>query len=168
MTEFDTNRLPRSTPGWDALLDLIEAATDDAEVEKTWLELKSHPAVIKPADKFAVAKAILAMANRDPARAAAYLDGHGLVVVGAKAGQLVGTEQIEDHVLQDRLAPYLGDANQAPSFDIRWLSRHGKHILVIIVAAPAAGDRIYPPPQSSRLPPFRHDLHPALDQVRAC
>lgn len=144
MTELDTSRLPRSIQGWDALLDSIEAATGDAEIEKTWLELKSQTSLAKPEGKFAVAKAILAMANRDPARAAAFMDGHGLVVVGAEAGRLIGTEQIEDHILQDRLAPYLGDASQTPSFDTKWILRDGKHILIIIVTAPADGDRIYP------------------------
>lgn len=144
MTEIDTSRLPRSIQRWDALLGIIEAATGAAEIEKTWLELKSHTSLSKPDGKFAIAKAILAMANRDPTRAAEFMDGHGLVLVGAEAGRLIGTEQIEDHVLQDRLAPYLGDPSQAPSFDTKWIVRDGLHILIIIVAAPADGDRIYP------------------------
>lgn len=144
MTEFDTSRLPRSIQGWDVLLSHVEAASGDADVEKSWLELKSHTSLGKPEGRFAVAKAILAMANRDPARAAEFLGGHGLVVVGVEAGRIVGTEKIEDHVLLDRLAPYLGDASQTPSFDTKWILRDGLDILIIIVAAPADGDRIYP------------------------
>lgn len=126
------------------MLDSIEAATGDAEIEKTWLEVKSHTSLSKPEGKFAIAKAILAMANRDPARAAEFMEGHGLVVVGAEAGRLVGTEKIEDHVLLDRLAPYLGDTSQTPSFGTKWILRNDNHILIIIVNAPADGDRIYP------------------------
>lgn len=144
MIAFDTSRLPDSIPGWTALLDMIEETDSDAEVERTWLELKSLPDLDNAHHKFTVAKAILGMANRDPGRAQEFLGGNGLIVVGAAAGNLTGTQQIEDHVLQDKLAPYLGDTGRSPAFDTKWVSRDGNSILIIIVASPSDGDPIYP------------------------
>jgi hypothetical protein len=140
----DHAHLPQSIAEWEALVDAVGEATDDTRAEKTWLELKGRLDLGSAEGRFTVAKAILAMANRDPAAAAASVDGRGLVLLGAEAGSITGLPRVEDHVLKEKLAPYLGQDDVAPRWDTKRVQvSDSNDVLIIIVAAPQAGDPIY-------------------------
>jgi len=75
---MDINKEPRRISEWTAVLDAVYRA--DASDEQTWLEWKSTLNLRSKADMATiVAKAIIAMANRDPDKAAATVGDHLLI-----------------------------------------------------------------------------------------
>jgi hypothetical protein len=70
---------------WDRLIAALSEATDDA-VETSYLELKGPLNLAGAEDRFAIAKAVLAFANRDPAAAAPFLDGCAVILIGMSWG----------------------------------------------------------------------------------
>ncbi len=136
----DVRRLPGSLREWDRLIAALSEATDDT-VETSYLELKGPLNLASAEDRFAIAKAILAFANRDPAAAAPFFDGRALIVIGVSKGEITGVRRIEDHELRAALKPYLGEDDQSP----RWIvERHRvddqNDVLIIVVDAPRPGD----------------------------
>ena len=72
------------------------------------------------------------------------MDGRGLVLIGAEAGSITGIPRVEDHVLKEKLAPYLGQDDVAPRWDTKRVQvSTSNDVLIIMVAAPQAGDPIY-------------------------
>lgn len=141
---YDIRRLPRSLPDWDRLMTELGQATDDT-VEASWLELKGPLELTTAAHKFALARAILAFANRDPDAASAFLDGHALVVVGVSTtGDVTGVSRIEDHQLLKAVEPYLGQDDQTPRWIVHRHRVNDTHdVLIVDVDAPKPGDPIY-------------------------
>lgn len=141
--EFNTRHLPGSFAEWEQLV--LACGTSDDTVETHWLERKGALDLTAARDKFAVAKAILAFANRDPQAAAPFLGGHALVLIGIeKSGAIRGVPRIEDHVLIAALKPYLGQDEDSP----RWTSRRHRvndthDVLIIDIDSPRAGDPIF-------------------------
>lgn len=140
---YDTRHLPRSLHDWNRLIAELGATIDDT-VETTWLELKGPLNLSAAEHKFKVARAVLSFANRDPAAAAPFLDGSAMIVIGIGGGKITGIPRIEDHDLIKALEAYLGDPDRSPRYNVH---RHRvddiNDVVIIVVDAPRAGDRIY-------------------------
>jgi len=141
--DFDDRHLPGSLRDWSGLITALSEATDDT-VEKSYLELKGTLDLATAEGKFALAKAILAFANRDPDAAAPFFDGRALIVLGVHKGNVTGIKRIEDHELLDALRPYLGNDDRSP----RWKTERQhvddrNDVLIIVADAPRAGDPIF-------------------------
>lgn len=121
------------------LIDAIVAA--DPHDEQDWLEWKSALDLRSKAGQFALSRAILGMANRDPDRAARHVGGLGYVVVGAQAGGADGVDSIDPAHLDDGLSRYLG--TDGPQWSPHFLGVGGVDVLVAVVEAPAPGDPIH-------------------------
>jgi hypothetical protein len=87
----------RGLPAMESLVRAVVAAGASDETECD--EWKGLVDLSTKADCFLVAKAILGLANRDPARAARFFEGYGYVVAGAEPGNLhgVGTDDPADY-----------------------------------------------------------------------
>lgn len=139
MIDFDTSQYPAGALGWQGLLEAIETASPGDESE--WIEFKANLDLRQKVDRPVLAKAIVAFANRDVARAAQHFDGRGLIVIGLEPGNLVGAPEIDPAVLHDAIQPYLADP--APRWDVQYLTYKGKPALVVTVNAPQPGDPIH-------------------------
>lgn len=141
--KFDNRHLPRSFSEWEQLVQAC--GVQDDTIETHWLERKGPLQLSTAEHKFAVAKAILAFSNRDPAAAEPYLDGHAVLLIGIeKTGQITGIPRIEDHQLNNALKGYLSQDDDAP----RWVvHRHRvddqNDVVIIDVDAPRPGDPIF-------------------------
>ncbi|SFA86985.1 Putative DNA-binding domain-containing protein [Nocardioides alpinus] len=135
---YSAERLPMGDGEWAALLSAVEAS--QASDETDWLE---HKAGLDPSTKAggaALAKGIVAFANRAPDQAARWLGGYGLIVVGLEPGHVQGTLAIDPAALHDQIDRYL--APPAPSWDSSQHNYGGQNVLVVTVAPPRYGDPI--------------------------
>lgn len=139
MIEYDTSQYPTGALGWHALLQAIEYASSADESD--WIEFKANLDLTQKTARPVLAKAIVAFANRDVARAARHLDGRALVVIGLEPGNVVGAPLIDPADLHDAIQPYL--AAPAPAWDVQYVLYETKQILVITVNAPQLGDPIH-------------------------
>ena len=139
MIDYDTSQYPAGALGWQRLLEAIENASPGDESE--WIEFKANLDLRQKVDRPVLAKAIVAFANREVARAAQHFEGRGLIVIGLEPGNLVGAPDIDPAELHDAIQPYLADP--APRWDIQYLNYRGKPVLVVTVNAPQAGDPIH-------------------------
>lgn len=124
------------------ILTEIEAHGDAAESD--CLEVKSMLDLRNRLDVSKIAKFILGAANRMEDRAADNFHGEAVMVIGANQGSSAGLPAgIEEYQLQDKLRPYLG--HRGPKYHLR---RHfldgGREVLFVVVAAPRAGDPLFP------------------------
>lgn len=119
---------------------LIQMAHADAS-ELTELEWKLHwdfsPSNPKRAG---LAKHIVAMANRDPDRAAQMFAGHAYIVIGVEPGEVRGVDPLDPADVDQMLRPYTGS-------EIGWHSANvefgGKNVLVVVVDPPRWGDPVH-------------------------
>jgi hypothetical protein len=126
------------------LRDLVDAINGaHRSDEPDWLEWKSTLDLLKPAGRFHVARAILGLANRQPARAATYCGGVGYIVVGADPDEIHGVEDVDPAMLEDGIGPYLGGA-KGPGWNPTYIKVDRKHVLVVMVEAPRPGDPMFP------------------------
>lgn len=135
---YPADRLPMGDVAWATLLGAIEASQPTDETD--WLE---HKAGLDPSTKpggAALAKAIVAFANRAQEQAERWLGGYGLVVVGLEPGNVPGTPPIDPAVLHDQIDRYL--APPAPLWDSTQHVYKGQNVLVVTVAPPRPGDPI--------------------------
>lgn len=139
MIDFDTSQYPAGALGWHGLLEAIDSASPGDESE--WIEFKANLDPRQKVDRPALAKAIVAFANRDVARAAQHFEGRGLIVIGLEPGNLVGAPEIDPAKLHDAVQPYLADP--APQWDVQYLTYKDKRVLVVTVNAPQMGDPIH-------------------------
>lgn len=139
MIDFDTSQYPAGTLGWQELLGAIEKAAPGDESE--WIEFKANLDLRQKINRPVLAKAIVAFANRDVARAAQHFHGRALIVIGLEPGNLIGAPEIDPAELHDAVQPYLADP--APRWDVQYLTHRGKSVLVVTVNAPQQGDPIH-------------------------
>jgi hypothetical protein len=140
MIPFDTSRRPSRPSEWDGFVRALVQA--DGKDESYSLEFKSRLDWGKSFDLGTLARAILAMANRDPQQSLASFGGSGIVCVGLEPGEVHGVEPLDPAVLDGKLAPYTGTSD-GPGWVPRWFDLDGKHVLVIEVDAPKFGDPPY-------------------------
>lgn len=140
---FDSRHLPHSLPDWDRLVSAC--AQPDDTIETHWLERKGLLDLTTARHRFAVARAILAFANRDDTAAGPFIDGHALVVIGISTdGTITGIPRIEDHQLLKALQPYLGQDERSPRWIVHRHRVNDTHdVLIIDVSAPRPGDPLF-------------------------
>jgi hypothetical protein len=84
------------TPAELAALVIAVVEADPTSVQEThWLEWKGPLNIGKAEGQFAIAKAILGFANREPARAASVCEGTAYMIVGAEPGSSPGITVVE-------------------------------------------------------------------------
>ena len=139
MIDYDTSQYPAGALGWQGLLEAVENASPGDESE--WIEFKANLDLRQKTDRPVLAKAIVAFANREVARATQHFDGRGLIVIGLEPGNLVGAPDIDPAELHNAIQPYLADP--APRWDVQYLKYKGKAVHVVAVNAPQPGDPIH-------------------------
>lgn len=138
--DLDPTRAPRRPTELRELVAAVVAATP--EDEQDWLEWKSHLDLGRGQGRFALAKAILGMANRDVRNAHRAVEGFGYVVVGASAGESQGLPPIDTARLDDALVPYLGA--DGPRWSAHRVGSDAGEVLVVIVDPPRPGNPLFP------------------------
>ncbi len=140
MLDLDTSRLPGRPAEWQALLAAIhEAAPND---EQQWLEWKSCIDLSSRDDVGTIlAKAILAMSNRDPDEAVRCVGGYGIVVIGVEPAAVHGVTPVDNADLDALVARYIGD--DGPRWQPYWDKFHGKNVLIVHVEPPKWGDPVH-------------------------
>lgn len=137
--QIDISRSLR-TP--DQLVELIRAvhnATPDDENRA--VEWKRGYADLTGVDaSFAIARAILGLANRPEAVARAAFEGVGYVLIGVEPGDLVGQPVPDSAEFLNAVRRFTGHG--WPIWDPRSVMVEGKNVLVVTVEPPHAGDRI--------------------------
>jgi hypothetical protein len=125
---------------------LVRAIRDGATslVETDWLEWKSTLDLGQVADQVEVARQILGFANRAPEQANRIAEGHAYLLVGVAEGQLAGIPRLDLAALENALIPWIGSGALAPRWDPQVLEVEGARLLLIEVAAPRSGDRLFP------------------------
>ncbi|GAA0430283.1 AlbA family DNA-binding domain-containing protein [Leifsonia naganoensis] len=136
MIDFDVSRLPTRVAEWSELLAAIFEATPNDEAY--WVEWKSTYSWENRAHLGAVARAIIAMANRDPDEAATHLGGNAIVVVGLEPGVAHGVNAIDSTVLENKLDAFTG-GREGPRWIPHWLRFRELVVLVIQVMPPRRG-----------------------------
>ncbi|WP_229075018.1 RNA-binding domain-containing protein [Actinoplanes sp. DH11] len=140
MLDMDVTKQPRRISEWDAVLHAVVNADDNDE--QTWLEWKST-LDLRSKEQMAtvVAKAIIAMANREPDKAAARVGGIGILLIGIEPGTVHGVKPVDNADLDKLITPYVGA--DGPVWSPHWTRFQGRTVLIIEVAAPQWGDPIH-------------------------
>lgn len=136
---INTSRALR-TP--DQVRSLIRAVYEAApEDENRAIEWKSAYADLTSTEaSFAIGRAILGLANRPVAVAAASFEGVGYVLVGVEPGSINGQQVPDSAELLNAVHRYTGHG--WPYWDARTLALDGVTVLVVTVEPPHDGDRI--------------------------
>lgn len=124
----------------DELHALVQAIYDTPGAQETnWLEWKCGHDLSKTEGRFAVSKAILGFANRAVDQAQQICDGLAYMVVGVEPGSAPGVPPFDHATLSQRLKTYVDGPRWTPNY----VTFQGATILVIVIEAPRAGDRIH-------------------------
>lgn len=137
----DIQRVLRRPEDVQALASAVWSADENDELD--WIEWKGSLDLSAKAGAAAVARAVLGLANREPARAARHCGGCGYVVVGVEPGNALGVAKLDPAVLSQALNPYLG-GHDGPVWSPQYARVEGVDVLVVIVEPPVAGDRVFP------------------------
>ena len=120
-------------------------ADEDEFVEwKGTLDLTSTEAA------YHVGRAILALANRDPALAGRRFEGWGYIVVGVEPGAHEGVTPIDPVQLAAKVDKFVGGV-EGPDWEARFVDHAGVHVLVVTVEPPRYGDPGYPLRRSNKV-----------------
>lgn len=138
MIDYDVTVTPMGTLGMQRLLEAVENAHPHDESE--WIEFKADLDPTTKNGASAIAKAVVAFANRDPDRAQRWCGGHAYVVVGLAPGNLAGALEIDPADLHNKVNAFL--ASPPPDWDPMPVTYKGKPLVVITVAPPKPGDPI--------------------------
>jgi hypothetical protein len=134
-----TDRAFRTPAEVSALVAAVVAA-DASTQEMQWLEWKGPLPINKADGQFAIAKAILGFANRQPSRAATVCEGTAYMVVGAEPQSAPGVPTVVDlAALGQGIDRYL----HGPRWSAQYVDHDGAQVLVVTVEAPSAGDPIH-------------------------
>jgi hypothetical protein len=110
--------------------------------EQTWLEWKSTLDLTSRRDiGMILAKAILAMANRDPDEAARTMHGHGIVIVGLEPGTVHGVTHRDNADLDKLVSLYVG--SDGPRWQPHLDTYAGHDVLIVVIDPPCWGDPIW-------------------------
>ncbi len=139
MIEYDTTKAPKGHLGRQRLLDAIYKASDADENE--WVEFKAGVDPSTKAGYAHIARAIVAFANRDPARAQRWMDGYAYVIVGLEPGNAPGAVAVDPADIHDGVNALI--AAPAPGWDLEYTTYDKTQVLVITVEPPKPGDPIH-------------------------
>lgn len=138
--EFDIGRKARKPSERKALVRYVYESTE--AIETDWLEWKSVYDLSETRYRAAVAKHILAFANRHPDKAARNAGGAGYLLIGVEPGALPGIPEMWDPAkIESWIAPYVGDR---VAWEPAYVELDGRHVLFITVEAPQWGDPPFP------------------------
>ncbi|MFK3672331.1 hypothetical protein ACI2IX_19365 [Leifsonia aquatica] len=134
--QIDSSRALRTHDQLVELVELVRAIASAApEDESRAVEWKSsYKDLTAPDALFAIARAILGMANRPVTVAAAAFEGVGHVVVGAEPGRLVNQVAPDSAELLNALRRYTGHG--APLWDARSVLVNEVSVVVVTVEPP--------------------------------
>lgn len=135
------NRSLRSMEELSALLDAVHRATDDDETAA--VEWKGPLDLSSSHGRVHVARAVLGIANRDPADAAGEFGGLGYVIVGLGPGDARGVASVDPADLSRGIAVYMGEADEAPRYMPTFVPFGDVRVLVVLVEAPEPGQPIF-------------------------
>ncbi|WP_167047552.1 RNA-binding domain-containing protein [Salinibacterium sp. ZJ454] len=137
--QLDTSHALRTH---DQLASLIRAVLmASADDESRAVEWKTGYADITSTDaSFAIARAILGMANRSIPAAQMAFEGVGYLLIGVEPSALLGQHVPDSAELVNAIRRFTGHGR--PLWDPRTVSVDDKTVLVITVEPPRAGDRI--------------------------
>jgi hypothetical protein len=139
--DVESSRRIVGIPALKALLEAVEKAAKEDEDE--FVEWKSGLDLATAHGRFTVSKAILALANRDPAIAARRFEGCGYVIVGVEPGSCSGVTPLDPADLSANLDRYVGGV-EGPVFELRYVEYKGVQVLVVTVEPPRPGDPGFP------------------------
>ncbi|MEU8371263.1 AlbA family DNA-binding domain-containing protein [Micromonospora tulbaghiae] len=136
---FDSSRAPVTSQDFVALALAVKNAGKNDEAD--WIEWKSFLDLGSAEAKVSIARAVIGLANRPPIAASAHCEGRSYLLVGVQPGEVIGMDEVDPAVLEDRLRSFLGD--DGPRFRPHWVSVDGRSVLIIEVAAPRDGDPVH-------------------------
>ncbi|SCL45649.1 AlbA family DNA-binding domain-containing protein [Micromonospora peucetia] len=123
------------------LTDLVRAVSlADPDDESLWIEWKSTLDLSTSAGLEQVVKAIIGLANREPAAAGRRAGGYGYLLVGVEPGWINGVATMDPEKLVGKVRSYAGTAI---SWTPEYIAIEGKQVLVVIVDPPQPGDPIH-------------------------
>ncbi|SCL26209.1 Putative DNA-binding domain-containing protein [Micromonospora rhizosphaerae] len=123
------------------LTDLVRAVSlADPDDEHLWIEWKSTLDLNTSAGLEQVVKAIIGLANREPAAAGRRAGGYGYLLVGVEPGSINGVATMDPEKLVGKVRSYVGTAI---SWTPEYIAVDGKQVLVVIVDPPQPGDPIH-------------------------
>ena len=139
MIAYDTTKAPTGHLGRQRLLNAIyEASATD---ENEWVEFKAGVDPSTKAGCAHIARAIVAFANRDPARAQRWMDGNAYVIVGLEPGNAPGAVVVDPAIIHDGVNALI--AAPAPGWDLEYTTYNMTQVLVVTVEPPKPGDPIH-------------------------
>ncbi|MBU8833829.1 hypothetical protein [Mycolicibacterium goodii] len=136
----DLTRLPSGEREWAQFIQQAAGAGD--LIERHFIELKSE---IDPTGKEGaakIAKFILGAAHRDPDRAAKYLGGYAVMILGVGANDIRGLARFEAKDLVGAVQQYLGEPG--PRWDFVRVRADDDHDVIVITAEPPVAGAIWP------------------------
>jgi hypothetical protein len=137
----DLTHLPSGEREWSEFIRRV-APTGDLH-ERHFLELKSDVDPTSKEGAAKIAKFILGAANRDPERAAKYLGGYAVMILGVSKAEVRGLERFEAKDFVGRVQSYVGEPG--PSWDFHRIRVDDfRDVIVITIAPPQPGDPIWP------------------------
>lgn len=139
MIEYDTTKAPTGHLRRQRLLDAIYKASGADENE--WVEFKAGVDPSTKAGCAHIARAIVAFANRDPARAQRWMDGNAYVIVGLEPGNAPGAVVVDPAIIHDGVNALI--AAPAPGWDLEYTTYNMTQVLVVTVEPPKPGDPIH-------------------------
>ena len=139
-TPPDLTRLPSGEREWPDFIQKVAGAGD--LIERHFIELKSEidPTAKDGATK--VAKFILGAAHRDPERAAKYLGGYAVMLLGVGANDVRGLARFEAKDLVGAVQQYLGEPG--PRWDFVRVRVDDDHDVIVITAEPPVVGKVWP------------------------
>jgi hypothetical protein len=111
--------------------------------EQPFVEWKSEGDASEKKWRAELARQVLGMANRDPGAAAPWFGGCAYVLLGVAPGVLNGTPVYDSAKLESWLSPYVGRAPEGPDWIGTYVELEDKHVLVLTIEPPEAGDPIW-------------------------
>lgn len=139
-TQPDLTRLPSGEREWSEFIQRAAGAGDLIERHFIELKLEIDPTGKEGAAK--VAKFILGAAHRDLDRAAKYLGGHAVMLLGVGANDVGGLTRFEAKDLVGAVQQYLGEPG--PRWDFVRVRVDDDHDVIVITAEPPVAGAIWP------------------------
>lgn len=137
--QIDTSKALRTH---DELIQLVDAVLlagpGDENIAVEWKS--KYENILSKEASFALARAILAFANRDISTAKTAFEGVAYVVVGAEPGNLSDQTVPDSAELSNAIRRYTGSG--FPRWDMRPINYRKSQVLIFIIEAPVVGDPI--------------------------
>lgn len=139
MIEYDTTQAPTGHLGRHRLLHAIHEASG-ADVNE-WVEFEAGLDPSTKAGYAHIARAVVAFANRDLARAQRWTNGNAYVIVGLEPGNAPGATVVDPAIIHDGVNALI--AAPAPGWDIEYTSYGMTQVLMVTVEPPKLGEPIH-------------------------